>query len=65
MKLKDIYLRDPLAFWAYIIKAATGAVGTASVLEEWPKWVTLLVLGLGAVANEAIIKLQQANNKQP
>lgn len=48
-------LSDKWAFTAYAVKAVTGVAGASLVLEQNHPYITLLVLAVGAVANEAIM----------
>jgi len=45
---------DKWTFAAYAVKAVTGVVGTSLVLENNHPYITVTVLAIGAVANEAI-----------
>lgn len=47
-------ISDKWVFTAYAVKAVTGVVGASLVLEQNHPYITLLVLSIGAVANEAI-----------
>lgn len=52
--IKNHILRDKWTFAAYAVKAVTGVVGTSLVLEQNHPYLTVFVLAIGAVANEAI-----------
>lgn len=54
MTIKERITKDKYTFLAYAIKAVTGVVGTSLVLEQNHPYITVAVLAIGAVANEAI-----------
>ena len=47
-------VKNKWTFIAFAVKAITGVLGDAMVLERVDPYVTIFVLALGAVVNEAI-----------
>jgi len=51
--MKDV-VKNKWAFIAFCVKAITGLLGGSLVLTNEHPYLSLVVLGIGAVANEAI-----------
>lgn len=53
-KALNHYNRSPLKLIATCVKAATGVLGSAAIIEQSSPYISIGILMVGAVANEII-----------